>query len=120
MWILLYHSLMDFMDEMDRVANNIVFSARKLFTKTPPTVPNDGDVDVRVSFDKTSDMIYRLRDNPFFEEATPESRNGIWQGRNIIGRDVPINGGVYLGGGAREAIVVDDNKQPRLDNIYRK
>jgi len=41
-------------------------------------------------------------------------------GRDIIGRDCPINGGVYLGGGEREAIVVDDIKQPELLFVYKE
>lgn len=38
------------------------------------------------------------------------------------GRDTPINGGVYLGGGKREAIVVDDTAGPRgkLDGVYQE
>lgn len=32
-----------------------------------------------------------------------------YQGRHIIGRDTDIDGGVYLGGGEREAIVVDSD-----------
>ncbi len=41
-----------------------------------------------------------------------------YEGRPIIGRDREINGGVYLGGGAREAIVVDDRKDPYLNQVY--
>ena len=41
-------------------------------------------------------------------------------GRHIIGRDTKIDGGVYLGSGAREAIVVDFENSPELQNIYRR
>ncbi len=71
-----------------------------------------------VEFNKTHLVQERLMNNPFFEKATAENRNGRWQDRNIIGRDVAINGGVYLGGGSREAIVVDDEKQPELKKAY--
>lgn len=35
-----------------------------------------------------------------------------YQGRRIIGRDSPVNHGVYLGANPREAIVVDYDKYP--------
>jgi len=44
----------------------------------------------------------------------------MFQGRPIIGRDKPINGGVYLGEHAREAIVVDFAKDKSLQELYRK
>ncbi|MGI8420316.1 MAG: hypothetical protein ACR2LN_06795 [Candidatus Levyibacteriota bacterium] len=68
----------------------------------------------------TETMRSRIADSKFFEEKTPEARYGLWQGRRIIGRDSPINGGVYLGGSAREAIVVDDIKQPEIGDTYRQ
>ena len=43
-----------------------------------------------------------------------------YQGRHIIGRNSPIDGGVYLGSGEREAIVVDFENSPGLQNIYRR
>jgi hypothetical protein len=59
--------------------------------------------------------------SPLYEEPTGESkigvisssnpsRYGIYKGRHVIGRDERINGGVYLGSGKREEIVVDDTK----------
>lgn len=69
---------------------------------------------------KTVRMQERLRNEAFFEEPSKESRYGKWQGRNIIGRDCPINGGVYLGGGEREAIVVDDKEDPELSHAYQE
>lgn len=62
--------------------------------------------------------IQRAEGSGYFEEPDVDSRNGYFQGRPIIGRDTPINGGVYLGGGQREAVVVDDTKSPYLDNVY--
>lgn len=69
-------------------------------------------------WEKSRYVVERLNKKPFFDEPTPENRNGSWMGRRIIGRDVRINGGVYLGGGSREAIVVDDNKQEALRQAY--
>jgi len=62
----------------------------------------------------------RLKNSAFYEEGSRESRHGKWQGRDIIGRDCPINGGVYLGGDEREAVVVDDKKQPELIAAYQE
>lgn len=49
-------------------------------------------------------------------------RNGLdnrlyYQDRPIIGKDSTINGGVYIGTGNREAIVVDLDKSPVLQNM---
>lgn len=56
-----------------------------------------------------------------YEEPSGEARQGFFAGRRIIGRDTPINGGVYVGSGAREAIVVDDQKYPKeLLDTYRE
>ena len=74
----------------------------------------------KVEWNKTVLVQERVKNNSFYEEPSSESKYGSWQGRPIIGRDFPINGGVYLGGGEREAIVVDDNKQPELKSIYQE
>lgn len=71
-------------------------------------------------WNRTIEVKKRLKGKSSFEEPSKESLHGKWQGRNIIGRDCPINGGVYLGGSEREAIVVDDQKQPELINIYQE
>lgn len=56
-----------------------------------------------------------------YEEPSGEARQGFFAGRRIIGRDTPINGGVYVGSGVREAIVVDDQKYPKeLLDTYRE
>lgn len=55
------------------------------------------------------------------QSAHPEAQRGLFAGRRIIGRDTPINGGVYIGGGAREAIVVDDKQYPKeLQQSYKQ
>ncbi|MEK6888308.1 MAG: hypothetical protein AABX14_05170 [Candidatus Aenigmatarchaeota archaeon] len=47
-------------------------------------------------------------------------KNGThYKGRPIIHRDSPIDGGVYLGANAREAIVVDSSKDPDVRELYK-
>lgn len=54
-----------------------------------------------------------------FEESGTNSFEGRYLGRPIIARDTPINGGIYVGSGDREAIVVDDTrKNSLLPKIY--
>lgn len=43
-----------------------------------------------------------------------------FQGRHVIKRDTRINGGVYLGANAREAVVVDFKKDEELDALYSR
>ncbi len=51
----------------------------------------------------------RLRDNPHYVVPDKDAPYGRYTGRPMIGHDMQhIIGGVYLGAGAREAIVVDD------------
>lgn len=52
----------------------------------------------------------RIENSPHFQEAI-DNRREMWGGRPIITRDAPINGGVFLGGNEREAIVVDDTRE---------
>lgn len=47
-----------------------------------------------------------------------EDRPIHYQGRALIGRDTRIDGGVYIGSGVREAIVVDIKKDPALREAY--
>lgn len=63
----------------------------------------------------------RVKESGFYEERESDlgRREGFFKDRLIIGRDTRINGGVYLGGSAREAIVVDDKKDASLDRIYQ-
>ena len=44
----------------------------------------------------------------------------LYRGRRIIHRDSPIDGGVYLGKGEREAIVVDSGKDIQILELYEK
>jgi len=71
-------------------------------------------------WDKTYLVKERLRQKHQFDEPSRESKYGEFGGRPIIGRDSKINGGVYVGGGEREAVVVDDTKQPELQDVYRE
>ncbi|MBU0457064.1 MAG: hypothetical protein KKD75_02880, partial [Nanoarchaeota archaeon] len=47
-------------------------------------------------------------------------KNGLYQGRHLIRRDSPIDGGVYLGGGRREAIVVNSQNSSLIEYVYAK
>jgi len=61
-------------------------------------------------------MRERLQGNPLFslgEEHGPLRTEDHYAGRHVINSSTRINGGVYLGAGIREAIVVDDKKYPR-------
>lgn len=51
-----------------------------------------------------------LRGDPRFEEPDLEAPHGWYLNRRIIGRDTPINGGVYIVPRVQEAIVVDDTR----------
>jgi hypothetical protein len=72
------------------------------------------------SWDKTSIGIDRVKKTDFYEEKGIIRKEKIFKGRPIIGRDKKINGGVYLGAGSREAIVVDDQKDQALEKIYQE
>ncbi len=68
-----------------------------------------------VKVDRTISGVEALRlrqasrfDEPDTDESNPNVKYGRFDGRPIIGHDTRITGGVYIGGGAREAIVVDD------------
>lgn len=62
----------------------------------------------------------RLERTGFYEGKGILRREKFFQGRFIISRDKPINGGVYLGGAEREAIVVDDQKDPYLNTVFEE
>jgi hypothetical protein len=72
-------------------------------------------------WDKTVLAIERVKEKGSYEEPDRESKRGYYLGRPIIGRDTPINGGVYLGGGEREAVVVDDSREDSpLHDVYKE
>ena len=49
------------------------------------------------------------------------AKYGWYKGRHVIGRDETVNGGVYIGGGSREEIVVDDTKNiEQYEKVYQK
>ncbi len=70
-------------------------------------------------FDKTILAERRVKTSGFYEEPSGETPHGSFRGRPIIGKDMPVEGGVYLGAGAREAIVVDE-KYGELVRIYKR
>ena len=69
------------------------------------------------NWDKTKVMLNRLA-----EEGKVQYKNGIpyYEGRHVIHRDSPIDGGVYLGQGKREAIVVDSSyPNSKLKELFK-
>ena len=69
-------------------------------------------------WDNTVIVKNRLHESGFLEEPDAEALHGYFKGRPIIGRDSRINGGIYVGSGKREAIVIDDNKSESLREVY--
>ncbi len=65
-------------------------------------------IDEIMDVNRTSAAVIRVAGKPIYSPPDNNARFGYFNGRRIIGRDCPVNAGVYLGGGAREAIVVDD------------
>ncbi len=57
------------------------------------------------------------RENNYFEPADELSELGYFKGRFMIGRDTPINHGVWIDG-LTEAIVVDDSVSPQIWKTY--
>lgn len=86
----------------------------------PTIIKNPQGNEVR--WNKTDIVEQRLRaQKAFYEEKdTPTGKRKFFEGRPTISRDKSINGGVYLGSSAREAIVVDDEKDEALDRIYQE
>ncbi len=66
-------------------------------------------------WNKTRVMIERLKQKKKIKKIGDRD---FYQGRPIIHRDSEINGGVYLGQGEREAIIVDFEKHPKLRELY--
>jgi hypothetical protein len=65
--------------------------------------------------------VQRVKDTPYYSEPRESAPYGSYFGYTIIGRQTKINGGVYLGGGSREAILIDDSypaDQFTYDIIY--
>ena len=65
-------------------------------------------------WDHTKVMLDRLKEKIDWIDGIP-----TYEGRRVIHRDSPIDGGVYLGKHQREAIVVDSEKYPKLKEMYQ-
>lgn len=69
-----------------------------------------------MAWDKTHILKKRLEDDIEYVGGKP-----FYQGRHVISRDTAVDGGVYLGQGSREAIVVDTKKYPEhFKELYKK
>lgn len=71
-------------------------------------IKKDPLIDDLVQDDRTMAHVSRVKFQREYAQPDKYAAYGYFKGRLIIGRDTPINGGVYGGAGAREAIVVDD------------
>lgn len=72
---------------------------------------------------RTANIVQRLKDSGFYEEGDEEAPYGYYdkpgeKRRLIIGKDTPINKGIYLGSNQREAIVIDDENDDALHTAY--
>jgi hypothetical protein len=68
---------------------------------------------VNTTWNKSVGMKRRLIDKIQYKQGIP-----YYNGRRVIERDSPIDGGVCLGEGEREAIVVDSVKYPEIRGLY--
>lgn len=80
------------------------------FLRRSPSLPPPPAPDVRqASWNRTAAIEGRLRDTPDYRPPSIEAPYGYYGGRKIIGSGMSeVIDGVYLGGGAREAIVVKE------------
>lgn len=89
----------------------------------PPSSPSaSGPESVIAHWDRTFAAGERFSNRAaFFEEEGSEASPGqeLFAGRPIIRRDTPINGGVYLSLDGKKATVVDDQKHPLLQDVYK-
>src|SRR5262245_17003241 len=72
---------------------------------------------VYMKWDRTARAIERLTSRGQISQSGATKR---YHNRDIIGRDSPIDGGVYLGAYQREAIVVDFISSPMLKSIFER
>src|SRR5215510_2582661 len=68
-----------------------------------------------MKWDRTARVIARLTTRGQISQSGATKR---YHNRDIIGRDSPIDGGVYLGAYQREAIVVDFFSSPAIRSIF--
>ncbi len=82
----------------------------------------DGDRGER--WDYTVSYENKLENQRALEEREYRGvKEKYYQGRRMIARDTPINGGVYVcmdSQGQVEAVVVDDKTQKELDEVYKR
>ncbi len=74
----------------------------------------------RAEWNKTKFVEERVKKTGFYEEKGFFRKEKVFQGRPIIGRDRKVDGGVYLGGSEREAVVVDGKKDPAIERVYQE
>jgi hypothetical protein len=70
-----------------------------------------------MKWDRTARAVERLTARGQISESRAAK---LYHNRGIIGRDSPIDGGIYLGAYQREAIVVDFYSSPMLKSIFER
>ncbi len=74
----------------------------------------------RPEWNRTRLVENRVKKTGFYEEKGVFRKEKFFQGRPIIGRDRKVDGGVYLGGSEREAVVADGKKDPAIEEVYQE
>ncbi|MBX7139395.1 MAG: hypothetical protein K1X83_15615 [Oligoflexia bacterium] len=88
---------------------------KKLFRRSGTPVP-----EVASSNNRFLAALERIKASPLYNPNTnDQAPHGLFDGRRIIGDSNRINGGVYLGVIAHEAVVVDDS-YGRLEELYQQ
>src|SRR5262245_22670204 len=70
-----------------------------------------------MKWDRTARAVARLTSRGHIIES---GATKLYHNRTIIGRDSPIDGGIYIGAYQREAIVVDFFSSPMLKSIFER
>jgi hypothetical protein len=77
------------------------------------------EADHSVLHEQTVRAVDRVARSERYGEPDERGPYGYLDGRPILGRRSPhIKGGIYLGGGPREAIAVSPETDPRIDAVY--
>lgn len=118
-----------FMAEAPPAPNGLFDRAKAWFTSRKAVVPNPAPIPFPEpkpkalwNYTTIAENFLSTLPNRFLEEHKPDGNYiepRIFEQRHVIGRDRLINGGVYLTWGFGEAIVVDSNKYPSLEQRYQ-
>lgn len=88
-------------------APTLIVAPREASVQTD-VIKKDPFIQSLVEDQRTQELVFRVKFQREYKPPDQYAAYGYFKGRLIIGRDTPINGGIYGGAGSREAIVVDD------------